>query len=369
MKKNRVLFATAIVLLWTMNTLDLQPFEFELRSTVALSSHRVDLLRDLAKRKPESSQNQDRDNIRLVGVNLVDVSESAPSAPVDSELQTARIRVRFRRFTETEAIEKWLEFRTRPQSFSDACTSLKTKINIAKWRLDSYEHTQRIVMADLKRQEEQLALQEPEQPGKVRFVGFQKTVVTDPTAQHVMNSLAAQIESERQNIDKLSKEFERELIASQGFLQFSGAPKWFPVAESIGWRRGIAFLLLSLSIWGVLRYFSREKALLHRSWNGLFAITGTLTRPSLSIPHFGHVELGVENSSEELNSLLCDTARDTPTRVPHSIERLIHFGLVGGFTAWGGVLLLRFVFDPAWRSLFITAPLSALTHLLTGVRM
>lgn len=369
MKKNRVLFATAIVLLWTMNTLDLQPFEFELRSTVALSSHRVDLLRELAKRKSESSQAQNEDNIRLVGIQLVDVGESTLSAPVESELQTAKIRVRFRRFTETESIERWLEYRTRPQSLSDACTSLKSKINVAKWRLDSYEHTQRIVIADLKRQEEQLALQEPEQHGKVRFVGFQKPAATDPTAQRVMNSLAEQIESERQNIDELSKEYERELIASQGFLQFSGAPKWFPVAESIGWIRGIAFLLLSLSTWGGLQYFSREKALLISSWKGLFAITGTLTKPALSIPHFGHVELCVEHSSDEMDSLLNDATRDMPARVPYSIERLVQFGLVSGFTAWGGVLLVRLVFDPAWRSLFITAPLSALTHLLTGVRM
>lgn len=369
MKKNRVLFATAIVLLWTMNTLDLQPFEFELRSTVALSSHRVDLLRELAQRKPQPGQAQSGDDIRLVSIQLVDVSKSTLSAPVESELQTARIRVRYRRFTETESIEKWLEYRTRPQSVSDACTAIKTKLNVAKWRLDSYEHTQRIVIADLKRQEEQLALQEPEQPGKVRFVGFQKPAATDPTAQRVMNSLAEQIESERQNIDELSKEFERELIASQGFLQFSGAPKWFPVAESIGWRRGIAFLLLALSIWGVLQYFSREDVLLHRSWSFLFSITGTLTRPSLSIPHFGHVELCVEHSSEAQESLLHSSTRGIPTRVPRPMERLMQFGLVGGLTAWGGVLLFRLVFDPAWRSLFITAPLSALTHLLSGVRM
>jgi hypothetical protein len=369
MKKNRVLFATAIVLLWTVNLLDLQPFEFELRSTVALSSQRVDLLRDLARGKSESSQAQDEDNFRLVGIQLFDVVENTLSAPVESELQTAKIRVRFRRFTETESIERWLEFRTRPQGLSDACTSLKMKIHVAKWRLDSYEHTKRIVIADLKRQEEQLALQEPEQNGKVRFVGFHKAVVTDPTAQRVMKSLSEKIESERHNIDELSKEFERELIASQGFLQFSGAPKWFPVAESIGWKRGIAFLLLSLSTWGGLQYFSREKALLICSWKGLFAITGSLTKPSLSIPYFGHVELCVEHSSDEVVSPLYDVPRDMPARVPHSIERLVQFGLVSGFTTWGGVLFFRLVFDPAWRSLFITAPLSALTHLLTGVRM
>lgn len=385
MKNNRVLFATLVVLLWTVNALDLQPYEFELRSTVAISKHRVPLLYKLAAERNSTVEIDGHSiGMRVVSCNVFEADKIVAGGPgewsSDADLQTVKVRVRYQKFADVETIEKWLESQTRPSSLSDQCQSLKGKLRSAKWRLDSLEHTQRVLGEDRKRQAEQAALQREEKPTTIKLVGFQRAASQNTTDQAVMDSLSSKIQNERNTIDQLSKEWNREVAVSNGFLQFSGSPKWFPIAESVGWKRGLAFIVLSCAIWGICRY------LFHNAIHWLNALVKLKTlfsrspRSQLKIPHLGHVDLAapldsafsklIVQSHVDASDLSLENQRILNTGINSRFaigDRWIRGVLASGFFVWAAIVAARLVFDPAWRSLFVSAPLAALSNLVSGV--
>jgi hypothetical protein len=101
---------------------------------------------------------------------------------------------------------------------------------------------------------------------------------------------------------------------------------------------------------------------------------------SLSIPHLGHVEL-VVSSESGIGKLVFqrhldanDRSREKlPSSKPISNSRFskgetwIRGIVASGFVAWAAIVAARLVFDPAWRSLFVSAPLAALSNLIAGV--
>lgn len=389
MKNNRVLFATLVVLLWIVNALDLQPYEFELRSTVAISKHRVPLLRSLAN----NSMTTVNIGGQAVGMRLVSceafesdkvTSLGSNAFSNDNHLQTVKVRVRYQRFADIEAIERWLESETRPTDLSERCRTLKGQIRSAKWRLDSLEHTQRVLFEDQRRRAEQVALQDHVKQATIKLVGFQRSSQRRTSEQEVIDKLAFQIQDERNTITQLSKEWDREIAVSNGFLQFSGAPKWFPVAESVGWRRGLAFIVLSVAIWAVCRFTIQGAGYWIQAGSQLPMKIFHARRTTLRIPHLGHVELvtghrkhslQLDDKVESRGLAYPDSFRDAKatasTRgrsVPLSNGEKWVRGIVGSaFVMWAAVVAARLVFDPAWRSLFISAPLAALSNLISGV--
>ncbi|MCU0710841.1 MAG: hypothetical protein MUC43_02195 [Pirellula sp.] len=385
MKNNRVLFATLVVLLWTVNALDLQPYEFELRSTVAISKHRVPLLRNLAGERNSTVTIAGQSiGMRLVSCDIFEsnnaTARGSRELSNEADLQTVKVRVRYQKFADIELIEKWLESETRPSGLSDRCQSIKGLQRSAKWRLDSLEHTQRVLHNDQKRRAEQVALQEQEKPGPIKLVGFQRPESRQATDQAVIDKLSSDIAHERNTLEQLAKEWDREVAISNGFLQFSGAPKWFPVAESVGWRRGLAFIILACATWGICRFLFHSTG----QWM-LWGITipKRLFRTplgSLNMPHLGHVELVVSQDMIkdrfEVHPSMKSGSRHESQRNPNTTgqtsvainpERWAR-GIVGsGFAAWAIIVAGRLVFDPAWRSLFVSAPLAALSNLISGV--
>jgi hypothetical protein len=385
MKNNRVLFATIVVLLWAVNALNLQPFEFELRSTVAISKHRVPLLRNLAG-EPNSKVSIAGQAIgmRVVSCEVFEADKLAAGVlgelSDDADLQTVKIRVRYQKFADIEAIEKWLESKTRPSSLSDRCQSIKSKLRSAKWRLDSLEHTLRVVITDQKRHAEQIALQNHVKPKTIKLVGFQRTESQTNPDQVVMDGLSTQIHNERKMIEELSQEWNREVAISNGFLQFSGAPKWFPIAESVGWRRGLAFIALSGAIWGICRFLFPNVIQLIQAGVRLPTRLMRGARGALSIPKLGHVELVVPPESALARFVVhnhwergASNRENRGSRSPSDSSRLsigeswIGGIVASGFAVWAAIVAARFIFDPAWRSLFISAPLAALSNLIAGV--
>lgn len=385
MKNNRVLFATIVVLLWTVNALNLQPFEFELRSTVAISKHRVPLLRNLAG-EPNSQVEIAGQTIgmRVISCDVFEpeklVTSSRSELSDDADLQTVKIRVRYQKYADIEFIEKWLESKTRPSKLSDRCQVIKSKLRAAKWRLDSFEHTLQVVSEDRKRRVEQIAVQNQEKPRTIKLVGFQRTAsATDPD-QDVIDAVSSQIKNEQKVIDELSQEWNREVAISNGFLQFSGAPKWFPIAESVGWRRGLAFIALSGAVWGICRFLFPNVSRWIQDGIRLPSLLIHRARGSLSIPNLGHVKLfvpsegafdrfapnvereSIESSHENRGS----RSRRGNSRLSIG-ENWIRGIVASGFVVWGAVVAARLIFDPAWRSLFISAPLAALSNLISGV--
>ncbi|MFN8742896.1 MAG: hypothetical protein ACK5YR_23445 [Pirellula sp.] len=385
MKNNRVLFATLVVLLWTVNALNLQPYEFELRSTVAISKHRVPLLRNLAG-EPNSivSVAGQTVGMRVVSCDVFEADKVASrglgDSSNDADLQTVKVRVRYQKFADVESIEKWLESQTRPSCLSDRCQSIKGKLRSAKWRLGSLEHTQRVLGEDQKRRAEQFALRNEDKPATIKLVGFHRNESLNTSEQVVIDGLVAKIQHERNTIEQLSEEWNREVAISNGFLQFSGAPKWFPVAEPVGWRRGLAFIVLSCAIWGICRFLMDKVG--HWILVGR-RLPNLLTRApmaSLNIPHLGHVEL-VVSSESGIGKLVLQRQLDANERSrekqlnskPISNSRFskgeswIRGIVASGFVSWAAIVAARLVFDPAWRSLFVSAPLAALSNLIAGV--
>ena len=384
MKNNRVLFATLVVLLWTVNALNLQPFEFELRSTVAISKHRVPLLRNLAGE--QNSQVEiagQKIGMRVISCDVFEpdklVARSHSELSDDADLQTVKVRVRYQKYADVEFIEKWLESKTRPSQLSERCQIIKSKLRSAKWRLDSFEHTLRVVEEDQKRRAEQIAVQNQDKPKTIKLVGFQRTESAGNPDQEVIDGVSSQIKNTQNLIDELSKEWNREVAISNGFLQFSGAPKWFPIAESVGWRRGIAFIVLSAAVWGICRFLFRNVGQLIYGGIRLPSLVTHRVSGSLSIPNLGHVELVVPAESafnvfamkeREPTDLIRENrvsrSQRGNSRLPVG-ESWIRGVVASGFVVWGMIVAARLIFDPAWRSLFISAPLAALSNLISGV--
>lgn len=384
MKNNRVLFATIVVLLWTVNALNLQPFEFELRSTVAISKHRVPLLRNLAGEQNSQVEIAGQTiGMRVISCDVFEpdklVARSHSELSDDADLQTVKIRVRYQKFADVEFIEKWLESKTRPSQLSERCQIIKSKLRSAKWRLDSFEHTLRVVVEDQKRRAEQIAIENQEKPRTIKLVGFQRTESASNPDQDVIDGVSSQIKNAQNVIDELSQEWHREVAISNGFLQFSGAPKWFPIAESVGWRRGLAFIVLSAAVWGICRFLFRSVSEWIQDGIRLPSLLIHRARGSLSIPNLGHVELVVPSGSAFDGFAMKEREpRDSShenrgSRSQRGNSRLsvgeswIRGIVASGFVVWGTIVAARLIFDPAWRSLFISAPLAALSNLISGV--
>ncbi len=117
----------------------------------------------------------------------------------DNHLQTVKVRVRYQRFADIEAIERWLESETRPTDLSERCRTLKGQIRSAKWRLDSLEHTQRVLFEDQRRRAEQVALQDHVKQATIKLVGFQRSSQRRTSEQEVIDKLAFQIQDERKH--------------------------------------------------------------------------------------------------------------------------------------------------------------------------
>jgi hypothetical protein len=233
---------------------------------------------------------------------------------------------------------------------------------------------------DQKRHAEQLALQNQDKPTTIKLVGFQRTESNTTPDQLVMVGLLSKIQNERNTIEQLSKELNREVAISNGFLQFSGSPKWFPIAESVGWRRGVAFIVLSCAIWGVCRFLFHN---ISQYLDAVVRLRKLLIRApmsSLQIPHLGHVEFVaplestfskfVNQSELDASDRSSENQQSSKTRSNARFsngESWIRGVVTSGFVAWAAIVTARLVFDPAWRSLFVSAPLAALSNLIAGV--
>jgi hypothetical protein len=358
----RIGMAAAVILLWVVNMLNLQPFEFELSTTVAISQQRIPQLLLLRQSQSPSSQ------VRLLECKLLANDETT-----QAELQSARLRVRTTRYESLAELENWLEAKTRPVDTSSRCKQLRSQILNVQWNLESVTHTMTVLQRDRERENEQLAVEDPKPKSAFQLVGFSKS---DPQQKEcpVVASLSEQHRNCTEQLIKLQNDLETEHSQSIGFLRFSGAPKQYPVVQSVGVKRGTAFVILCLAVWGTIGIVAVRPIAFIRFLLSLrtIVVRATTSRsPQLEIPFLGEVIVRDDIASRAQGIKMIGSSETLAHDSVDAWRFRLFAGaralLMSGLVLWACVVVGRFVLDGAWRQLFLTAPLAGLSHVIGGI--
>jgi len=414
------LVAAISICLWAVNWLPIQSVEYRLTTNIAISQHRLPILKGL-RGKSLVSENDPAFSF---------VIQDVQSAPVDSgsvansDLSSARVAMIFKPRSHADQIEMMLDKWTMPKLQSEECKQITKQIRKERWLLETALHGKRRYELDVQREKETRSIS----TDQFADTAESRSLPRAPTMRFQLSSFVSQrsgslgseelpqqletaIVSHINNIRGLEISIERLQAQTQGFLNFTGAPLIAPIAHSIPALRLMVLGLICFSIWILLAWWSRpwgiltEQSVLRNLPKLLKLLTtaaaaakpfrvqsSSLRTPSaknstvtqrfkvLGIPFLGAVQVIGRRQENVFTQVLVPNMVPSmvanPTEptcsVPsdanefQSLQLLRRLG-EGSLVLWLVILVARLMFDPAWRELVCVAPLAAIARLITGI--
>ncbi|HUP78484.1 MAG TPA: hypothetical protein VM260_07940, partial [Pirellula sp.] len=141
------LIAALAFCLWSANVLPIQQVEYELTTNVAISQHRMPLLKRLGSKTLESAS--DKPSFSALEI-LPDDSKLSPAA--NSELRAIRVKMRFPIRGNIRLVEKSLNELTTPSLESNECQGFARQLLKEQWHLESCAHSIKQLMLDIERE-------------------------------------------------------------------------------------------------------------------------------------------------------------------------------------------------------------------------
>lgn len=354
------------VLLWGINGLNVQNVVHELIVTVAISQHRLDALLELEGKC-----------IPTTKAHLIRCSTSSQSV-LESELRTVQVRLQSARRSELNRIEEALVVATQPTFLSHECEKIAKELRLAKWKQESWAHTDKVLKAD---HERELAQQGISSDKPVyRLVGFKSPQPEGPP------ELEKEMAACSIRIHELEQSLEKAKSKSKGFLSFTGKKKQHPVIDPVGWWRLSVLTLMAIACWYSVSIclkraltFAIKPIAINAFLKRLQARktrTESLEGESVGgIPCLGTFVVGMDvvgteslqTHSASRNSS-CETKHVQPKQPYIANTQTYAIGLARLLMAlWFAVLVVRFLGDESWRELFVASPLAGLSRLAGGV--
>ena len=414
------LIAALAFCLWGANVLPIQQVEYQLTTNLAISQHRMPLLKRLRSKTLESAS--DKTSFSALEI-LPDDSKLSPSA--NSELRSIRVKMRFPIRGDIRLVEKSLNELTTPSLESNECQGFAMQLLKEKWHLESCAHSIKQVILDIERENNAIEIDRVDTGlaendvfendsmadrvveasrslNPFRLISF-GTIGSRPLSQsELIDNLRDLNQVRSENVEAMMLSLERLKAKARGFLSITGAPRVDPVVRPLTLFRFLILLVLCTSVWLLLI------AWLHPIRGNLLFWVGTphsnetipVTRKTASksdsstagmkktihwmqregIPYLGEIQiLSSETSAARGRSIVnssvadCISARNEdisftlPTNYFKSITTLRSLS-EGSLVLWMGLFVARVLFDPVWRELVTVAPLAAISRMITGIQ-
>lgn len=423
--------ATLSVALWSINLIPLQQIEYLFSSRVAISQHRLSLLKRMANTQLD-------DSMRMVDCT----AETQVENLSNSEMQAVRVRIILSQRIAADAIAKKLDEMTVPKFESTETVELAKQMRWTRWQHQVASHMIRRLELDQEREREVNSAANAQRP-------FQLTGYSAPTDNgsvgdaHSPGELQSSLESVRDqshgNLLALANSLESVRSKSRGFLSLTGAPRVETIARPIQTIHVAVLLLIAVMIWtglyaatntnglaileplcqslsGMTREIStamarrkeakqRQKQQLERKpraivksasrnrevdqtveWlqkNGVTYFGPIQLQPfgaddaaSASVIPMVTVPVSMEADGQQREGVVAverDAVQQDSTDAACECDAMFASYLwlrrLVDLTllAWIGVFLFRFATDSAWRELFVVAPLAAFSRLICGM--
>lgn len=426
------LVAAISVCLWAVNWLPIQSVEYRLTTNIAISQHRLPILKGLAGKKIVSSDPQAPSFV----VQEVQGSAIEAGSAALSDLSSARVTVLFKERGMAGQIETLLDQWTVPNLQSEECRQLESQIHKERWFLETALHSKKRFELDAQREKEArniatgelIDVAESRSTTKSPSMRFQlSSFVTHRSSSLGAEDFAQKIEttiSQRSNqVQALEVCIQRLQAQTQGFLNFTGAPTVAPIVQSIPRIRLMVLGMICLSIWCLLAWWARPTLVPSKP---LFWKTGAVALQRLKqwfrkislpkqsfndstkspdlrrrfevvgIPYLGSVQIQGPEDSRSFTPLpvlartkrslqataSVDTMSNTMSKAATeesiasasyeldnaNVLQLLRRLGEGSLVVWVVVLIARLGLDPAWRELVSVAPLAALARLILGIQ-
>ena len=418
------LVAAISVCLWAANWLPIQRVEYKLTTNIAISQHRLPILRGL---QGKSLVSESGSGFSFV-INDVQCAVVEAGSSVNSDLVSARVTMVFNSRSRAGQLEMLLDQLTKPQVQSEECKQITKQIQKERWILETALHSKKLYELDLKRERESQEATVDE-AADTADSSDSKMVSKTPNTRFLLSSFVSQ-RSSRLGTDDLAPQLETAIVKqsqkvqaleisidrleaqTQGYLNFTGSPSVAPIAHAIPPIRLFVLASICFAIWFLLAWWTRpwgllggkatkhgERTLFRRLVAVLIATNplrrALAARKSRSssdspissvkrqrfemagIPFLGTVQVTVPRQEIELVSrVLCkrgENASEPTCFVPsqsHSYKALQLLRRLGegSLVLWFTILVARLMFDPAWRELVCVAPLAAIARLITGIQ-
>ena len=418
------LVAAISVCLWAANWLPIQRVEYKLTSNLAISQHRLPILRGL---EGKSLISENCPGFLFV-IDDVHCAAIEAGAAVNSDLASARVTMVFNTRSRAGQLEMLLDQLTKPQMQSEECQQLTKQIQKERWILETALHSKKLYELDLTRERESREVS-ANQVADMADSSDSKSVSKTPSTRFQLSSFVSH-RSNRLDVDDLAQQLETAIVKqsqkvqaleisidrlkaqTQGYLNFTGSPSVAPIAHAIPPVRLFVLASICFAIWFLLAWWARPWGLhvgqatrmgkgipFHRWMNLLVANNQTLgaqsagksssrsTSPAGSvkkqrfemagIPFLGTVQVTVcKQEMQEVPAVsfkMADKVSELTVLAPsqsHSdkAQQLLRRLGEGSLVLWFAVLVARLMLDPAWRELVCVAPLAALARLIMGIQ-
>jgi hypothetical protein len=421
------LVAAISVCLWAANWLPIQRVEYKLTSNLAISQHRLPILRGL---EGKSLISESCPGFSFV-VDDVHCAAVEAGAAVNSDLASARVTMVFNTRSRAGQLEMLLDQLTKPQMQSEECRQLTKQIQKERWLLETALHSKKLYELDLTREKEarEVSANQVADTADSSDSSESKLTSKTPGTRFLLSSFVSQ-RSNRLGADDLAQQLETAIVKqsqkvqaleisidrlraqTQGYLNFTGSPSVAPIAHAIPPIRLFVLASICFAIWFLLAWWARPWGLhvgqatrigkgipFHRWITSLIANHPTLgTQPTgkfsprndsaagsvkkqrfemAGIPFLGTVQVTVlKQEMKEVPTVsfkMADKVSEPTVLAPSqshndkALQLLRRLG-EGSLVLWFAVLVARLMLDPAWRELLCVAPLAAITRLIMGIR-
>ena len=422
--------AALAICLWGANVLPIQKVEYELTTNLAISQHRMPLLKRLRNKTLESAS--DKTSFSALEI-LPDDSKLSPSA--NSELRSIRVKMRFPIRGDIRFVEKSLNELTTPSLESNECQGFAMQLLKEKWHLDSCSHSIKQVMLDIEREKNAIEIERVDTGlaeidvlkkdsmadrgveasrslNPFRLTSFGTKGSTPLSQSELIDNLRDLNQVRSENVDAMMLSLERLKAKARGFLSITGAPRVDPVVRPLTLFRFLILLVLCTSVWLLLI------AWLHPIRANLLFWVGTprsnetvpVTRKTASksdssaddparqagptvgmkktihwmqregIPYLGEIQIlsgetPIGREQLHMNLSAAENASSKKDYLSFS-NQSSHIKSIttlrslseGSLVLWMGLFVARVLFDPVWRELVAVAPLAAISRMITGIQ-
>lgn len=418
------LVAAISVCLWAANWLPIQRVEYKLTTNIAISQHRLPILRGL---EDKSLVSENCSGFSFV-IDDVQCAVVEAGSAVNSDLASARVTMVFNTRSRVGQLEMLLDQLTKPQVQSEECKQITKQIQKERWILETALHSKKLYELDLKREKESQEAS-ADQVADTADSNDSKLVSKTPSTRFQLSSfvsrrssrlgsddLAQQLEAaivkQSQKVQSLEISIDRLKAQTQGYLNFTGSPAVAPIAHAIPPIRLLVLASICFAIWFLLAWWARpwglhvgqatkygEGTLFNRLVTFLIATNqsrrvqparkspspsdspaGSVSKQRFEmagIPFLGTVQVTVRKQHVQLVSIaslkMAENASELASFLPsqsHSYKALQLLRRLGegSLVLWFTILVARLMFDPAWRELVCVAPLAAIARLITGIQ-
>ena len=415
------LVAAISLCLWAANWLPIQRVEYKLTTNIAISQHRLPILRGL---EGKSLVSESCSGFSFV-IDDVQCAVVEAGSAVNSDLASARVTMVFNTRSRAGQLEMLLDQLTKPQVQSEECRHITKQIQKERWILETAVHSKKLYELDLKRAKESqdASLDQVGDTADSNLVSktpgnrFQlSSFVSRRSSRLGSDDLAQQLEAaivkQSQKVQSLEISIDRMKAQTQGDLNFTGSPSVAPIAHAIPPIRLLVLASICFAVWFLLAWWARPWGLHGRraTRNAKGTLVNRLvsfleaTNPSYEaqparkfsspndsptgwakkqrfemagIPFLGTVQVTVRKQEVQMvpkaSSKVAENASEPASFVPslshsYQAQQLLRRLGEGSLVLWFTVLVARLMFDPAWRELVCVAPLAALARLIMGIQ-